>query len=111
MKKPKFNPNFPSTLILIYAICLGLAMLALGVSNIPNVRDGLASGRIYSVGIILNDKSMIYRGSSPKAYWIMMGLYIFSCVACIGLGTLAPILTIKAFIQKLVRQKKERDSQ
>ncbi|MGA2445853.1 MAG: hypothetical protein ABSG50_10550 [Opitutaceae bacterium] len=106
MKKPKFNPSFPSTPILIFVICSGLIALAVGLSNIATVREGLATGRIYSVGIIFNDNRMIYRSDSPTGYWMMIGLISFGCGAGLVLGILGTILIIKAYIEKLVRQKK-----
>ena len=42
------------------------------------------------------------------AYWTMMGLFIFSCIAGFVLGTLSPILVIRAYIKKLARQKREK---
>jgi len=42
------------------------------------------------------------------AYWIMMGLFFFSCVAGFVLGILTPIMNIRAYIKKLARQKREK---
>jgi hypothetical protein len=111
MKKPKFNPNFPSAPILIFVICAGLYLLAVGLSNISNVREGLATGRIYSVGIIFDDKRMIYKSNAPTEYWTMMGFYILSLVVSIGFGIVMPIGIVRAYIKKLARQKRESDSQ
>jgi hypothetical protein len=108
MKKPKVNPNFPTTPILIFVICAGLYLLAVSLSNISNVHEGLETGRVYSVGIIFDAKRMIYRSNSPIEYWVTMGFYIFSLVASFGFGIVMPIGIIGAYTKKLARQKKER---
>jgi hypothetical protein len=110
--KPNVNPNFPTTGILIFAIGVGLfLLLAVGVPGLFIIREGLITGRVYSVGVIFNFTEKVSRNSSPAAYWEMMGLYSIGCVAGIGLGIFVPIATIRAYVKKLARQKKERDSQ
>jgi hypothetical protein len=108
--RPKLSPDFPSTRILIFMICCGVFLLVLGISNIQNVREGLTTGRVYSVGIIWDIKTVIYKDASPGAYWAMIGLYVASCVGSIGLGAWAPIFHIIAYKKKLVRQKRERSN-
>jgi hypothetical protein len=108
--KPKLNPNYPSTGVLILVICSSLVLLAIGVPGIFLIREALATGRVYSMAVVFGDGEMIYRSSAPEAYWIMMGLYIPSCVGSLGFGTCVPISTIRAYIKKLARQKRERDS-
>jgi hypothetical protein len=109
--KPKLNPNFPTTRVLIFAICLGLFALAIGVSSISTVREALATGRIYSVGIIFDDKRMVCKNNSPTEYWTMVGLIMICCVGGIGFGIGVPIANIRAYIKKLARQKRERGNQ
>jgi len=89
-------------------ICSGLIALAIGFYSIGIVRDGLSTGRTYTVGIVFDDKRMVDRIGSPTAYWMMMGLFGFSCGAGLVLGILTPILVIKAYVEKLVRQRKAR---
>jgi Zn-dependent protease len=103
--KPKFNPNFPSTPILIIVVLSGLIALAVGLSNIATVREGLATGRVNSMGIIFNDQRMIYKSDSPIGYWTMMGLISFGCGAGLFLGTCGLILIIKAYMKKRARRR------
>ena len=108
MRKPKFNPDYPTVPVVVFGVILGLFGLAIGINGISITREALATGRTYSVGVILNDTSMIYRSSSPVAYWAMIGLYSFSLVG-IPLGIFVPISVVINYIKKLARQKKERE--
>jgi len=107
MKKPKFNPDYPTVPILIFGVIMGLGAVAMGIYAVSIVREALATGRTYSVGIILDDTTMIYRSDSPQEYWAMIGFYIIGVVAMIPLGIFVPINVTKDYIKKLSRQKKE----
>jgi hypothetical protein len=109
--KPKLNPDFPTTPILIMLLCSALILLAIGVPGIFYIRDWLATGRVYSMAALFGDGEMISRSSAPEAYWTMMGFLICSCAGSLGLGILAPIFNIRAYMKKLARQKKERGNQ
>ena len=89
---------------------MDLFALAIGISSISTVQEGFANGRIYSVGIIFNVKSMIYRNDSPLGYWAMMGLLSIGCVGGIGLGVITPIGIVRAYFKRLARQKREKAS-
>lgn len=93
--------------ILIFGIVMGLFAMTVGIYTISIVREALATGRIYSVFIIMDDRTMIYRTDSPEAYWGMIGVFSSSIVLGIGIGIFAPIGTTIAYIKKLARQKKE----
>jgi hypothetical protein len=108
MEKPKYNPDFPTLPIMIFVLCSALLAIMVGIWDIPIVHEGLATGKICSVGIIINDTTMYYRDADPMAYWTMMGLFIFSGIGGFVLGTLGPILLIRAYIKKLARQKREK---
>ncbi len=109
--KPKLNPDFPTTPVLILILCSSLIALAIGVPGVFVIREGLITGRVYSVSVVFGDDKMIYRSSAPEAYWIMMGFYMCSCAAALGLGILTPIFNIRAYIKKLARQKKDSGNQ
>jgi hypothetical protein len=106
MQKPKFNPSYPTLPILILIVSSGLCLLAIGISTISTVSEDLASGRTYSLGIMLDYKAVIYRSSSPEEYWVMMCLYSIGVAAMVGFGIWMPIVVIIAYIKKLARQKK-----
>ena len=101
--KPKLSPNYPSTRVLIFIICAGLFLLAVGISNVSTVREGLTTGRVYSVAVVFGVNNMVYKSSSPVEYWIMMGIYSIACVGGIGFGLLTPLFNIRAYIRKLTR--------
>ena len=106
--RPKLNPNYPSKGVLLFIICSGLVLLAVGFSNVSTVREGLATGRVYSVAVVFGVSEMIEKSKSPAAYWIMMGIYGTACVGGICLGICVPVANIRTYIRKLARQRRER---
>ena len=110
MKKPKLNPNYPTVPVVIFGVITGLFLLSFGICNIPHVSEALATGRAYSLGIIFDNTTMIYRSNSPGAYWVMIGLYILGTAAGVGSGIWMLISMIIDYIKKLARQKKARTS-
>ena len=82
--------------------------MAVGINGISIVREALATGSVYTFGIILDNTTMIYRDSSPEGYWLMIGIYMIAVVGGIGLGIFNLIGVIIAYIKKLARQRKER---
>jgi len=107
--KPKLSPNYPSVPFLLYTIFGGALLLALGVYGIFVTYEGLKSGQVYSPAIILGIKTAIYRTGSPVAYWVVIAIYVFSCMAGLCLGLLAPIETMAAYRKKRARQEAERE--
>jgi hypothetical protein len=100
------NANYPTVPVVVFGVILGLFGLAIGICGISSVHGALAAGRIYSVGIILNDTTMIYRSSSPVAYWAMISFLLVTIVVVIPLGIFVPISVVINYIKKLARQKK-----
>jgi hypothetical protein len=106
--KPKLNPDFPTTPILIMLLCSALIALAVGISGAQVLYEGLKTGGVYRMTVVFGDSNMVYRSSSPVGYWTMMGIYSIGCVGGTGLGILMPIYNIRAYIKKLARQKREK---
>ena len=106
--RPKLNPNYPSTGVLVFTICAGLIALAVGIGNISTVREGLATEQVYSVAVVFGVGEIIEKNRSPVAYWMMMGIYGTACVGGVGLGVCVPIATIRAYAKKLERRRRER---
>ena len=109
MKESEFNPSFPTIPVLIVVIISGAAAFALGVFNIPAIYEGLRTGHMYSFGVIFDNKHLIDRNSSPMAYWVMAGFHVLGVLFSIGLGVMAPMMIIVAYVKRLVREKKERE--
>ena len=108
MRRPKFNPDYPTTPILIFLIFVGLFNLAIGIYGIFIVRDALDSGRIFTFGIILNDTTMVSRSDDPIEYWAMVSFMSLTVIGCIPIGIFVPINVTIDYIKKLARQKKEK---
>ncbi len=70
-------------LILLFA-CVNA--LACGMFGVFAIRDGLRTGRVYSLAIVLGSGAQVYRDTSPTAYWFIIGFYVFGALAGISLG-------------------------
>ncbi len=108
MKTPKLSPSYPTLPILIFGVIMGLFLLVVGICNIAPVREALATGQAYTVGIILDDTTMIYRSNSPGEYWVMIGIYFLGTTAMIGFGIWMPIFVIIDYGKKLARLQREK---
>jgi hypothetical protein len=92
----KQNINRPirsatSQVIAICAILTGLGICVIGVDIIIN---GLITGRIYSPTVSGFSTKMIYKETSPDAYWTCVGFYSMCCVG----GLTAVILTLREVV-------------
>ncbi len=67
---------------------MALYALAMGVYGCFLVRQGLMTGRVYSLAVVVGSSNMVYRNSSPAGYWIIISLYIFGCIAGIALAAM-----------------------
>jgi hypothetical protein len=108
MKQPIYNPDYPTLPILFLTICAGLFMLAIGIMSFSPVREALATGQVYSLGVVWNDTTMIKRSDSPGTYWEMMCLFGFGGAAGIGFGIWMPISIIIDYIKRNKRKKVEK---
>jgi hypothetical protein len=105
----KQNVNRPvrsitSQVIALCAILIGLGICAIGIIIVIN---GLVTGRIYSPTISGFSTKLIYKETSPDAYWTYVGFYSLSCVE----GLVAVILTLREVIiehkRKIAEQKRK----
>jgi phosphate/sulfate permease len=103
--KPKLNPDYPTTGVLILVLVSAIVALAVGMSGISVVREGLKTERVYSVAVVFGNGNKVYKGSSPIEYWTMIGLYSAACIGGFGLGICVPISNVKAYVKKRARQK------
>jgi hypothetical protein len=109
--KPKLNPNYPSTFVLICTTVTGLLLLAFSLWASPYIIEWLRTGHIYSSAVVFTgDGRMVDRSTSPVEYWLTVAASIFGGLAGIVLGATMPIGVIRAYSQKRARQKKERES-
>jgi len=106
--RPKLNPNYPSTGVLILVLCSSLLLLASGLPGLFVVREAVAAGRVYSLAALYGSSPTISLTQSPAEYWAHIVIYMSGCALAIGLGVFVPITTTKAYVRKLERQRKER---
>jgi len=106
--RPKFNPNYPTTGILIIAIIAGLFALAIGIPCASILHNELTTGQVYRVSVVFGDGTLVSRSRSPMEYWIMMVPQGIGCVLAIVFGIWGPVSTIWDYRKKLARQKKEK---
>lgn len=105
--KPKVNRPIRSTVSQGICICLALNAFVFGaVVGAYAVCNGLTTGRVYSLAVVIGDSTMVERSSSPETYWTTIGLYIFGCAAGIVLtiGILREVVTEHK--RKVAAQKK-----
>jgi hypothetical protein len=78
--KQNINRPVRSTASQMIAICAILTLLCgdLGVGLV--LRQELITGQTYSPTVVFGDSRMIYKSSSPTAYWTDMRLYMFGFV-------------------------------
>ena len=105
--KQNINRSVPSKTILILFMCMALPALAIGVFMGFAVKDGLVTGQIYSITLILDINKIIYRSSSPTEYWTTVGFYIFTSVGAIVLGILMLVGNMMELKRKIVAQKRK----
>ena len=70
----------------VVPILAALTMLWLSIYTFPFLMDDFRSGWIYSLGIVFDDTTKIYRSSSPAAFWIHVGFFMSGCLLMIALA-------------------------
>jgi hypothetical protein len=84
----------PSISSQVITISVALIVLVFCVHGSFLLIEDLITGRTYALTVVFGDSTMIYKISSPTAYWATMGFYLSSCAAGIILGILMPIAVI-----------------
>jgi hypothetical protein len=84
--KEKINRPIVSRGSPVVPVCAALTLLWFGIYGIPVVMDEIKAGWAYSLGVIFNNATKIYRSSSPMAFWMNIGLLMFGFVMAIALG-------------------------
>jgi hypothetical protein len=84
----------------VVPILAALTMLGMGVYGFPFLLDNYKSGWTYSFGIVFDNTTKIYRSSSPIAFWIYTGFFMFGFV-------LAIVLAIFTFVGVVIDHKRK----
>jgi hypothetical protein len=93
MKQDVARP-IPSMSSRVITIFVALIVLVFCVHGGFLLRKDLITGRTHPLTVVFGDSSMIYKNSSPTAYWATMGFYLSSCATGIVLGVFMPIAVI-----------------
>lgn len=86
-----------SIVIRVFLLYAALVGVACGIFGIFAVKDGLESGQVCSLAIVLGSGAQVYRDSSPGEYWFIIGFYIFGGLAGLFFGTATLIGTLFKF--------------
>jgi hypothetical protein len=70
----------------VVPILAALTMLGLSIYTFPFLMDEVRSGWTYSLGVVFDNSTKIYRSSSPIAFWIHVGFFVSSCALMIALA-------------------------
>jgi Zn-dependent protease len=106
--RPKFNPNYPTTGVLILSLVAGLFLLVIGIPGISILHNELTTGQVYRVSVVFGDGTLVSRSRSPVEYWVMMVPQGIGFASAIVFGIWGPISTVIDYRKKLARQKKEK---
>jgi hypothetical protein len=105
--KPKPNPENPSALFLIYSLFAGAALLALGVKAFFSIREAVAAGQIYSLGVRVGSMKVAYEGDQPWAFWICISVFSLCGIVAFSVGLWGTIMTIERIRHKLAHQNED----
>jgi hypothetical protein len=70
----------------VVPILAALTMLGLSIYTFSFLMDEVRSGWTYSLGVVFDNTTKIYRSSSPIAFWVHVGFFMSSCVLMIALA-------------------------
>jgi hypothetical protein len=109
---PRLQPRVPppkSLASLLVWLGTGFVFIFAGAAGGVNVYMALATGYIYSIGVLAGDGAKIGRSSSPTGFWIM--IIIFSCSFVLGSGLgLKQIVVISGKIAKRLYSSRSSES-
>jgi hypothetical protein len=88
-----------SIVIRLFLLYAALIAIACGIFAIFAVKDGLKTGQVYSLAIVLGSGAKVYRSSSPAEYWFIIMFYIFSGIAGFFVGFFMLIQSVYKLIK------------
>jgi hypothetical protein len=108
----KQNKNRPirTTSSQIVMLCAALFALAFGVIGAFAVFNGITTGQVHPVSVVLGDKTMVDRNGSPSAYWTSMGLFALSGIGGPILGVLQLFEIVAEYRRKIADRRNRRDA-
>jgi hypothetical protein len=98
--KQHIERPFPSRSSQIVNGFAGVSFLAICIFAAVWLIDDLKTGKTFSPAIIVGERTLVDRASSPRAFWVDTGLYLSG--ACVGM-----IVSVSVLFEVLAQHKRK----